>query len=122
MYIHRIELAEIEIILSKHSAIQQAVVIVRKEQLVAYITLNSCNIPDDQKQVLMDDCKALSLPKYMIPKYYVIMDEFPQTANGKLDRNALPDYQSVHVVEAVPYTDTTTTVHALEREDNVNAY
>jgi amino acid adenylation domain-containing protein len=89
---YRIELGEIEAVLESHSSVRQAVVTVREEsagdqRLVAYLLLH------DNLELNTDDLKVHALkrlPGYMIPQAWVIMDEFPLTRNGKLDRHALP--------------------------------
>ena len=89
---HRIELGEIEAVLNLHSAVRESVVVVRKdtpenERLVAYVTLVSSS------SVLIDElCSLLKqrLPAWMIPSAFIVLDKFPRTANGKLDRKALP--------------------------------
>jgi surfactin family lipopeptide synthetase A len=88
----RIELGEIEAVLSQHPAVNQAVAIVDRQQsgsdrLVAYIIGNSgveVSVPE-----LRNFLKE-NLPEYMVPVTYEILDSFPLTQNGKIDRRALP--------------------------------
>jgi amino acid adenylation domain-containing protein len=88
----RIELGEIEAALTAHPAIRAAVVTVHpdpagEKRLVAYV------IPDvDPPPVVSDLRHALKarLPDYMIPSVFQVLQAFPQTPNGKIDRKALP--------------------------------
>jgi len=87
----RIELGEIESSLSAHPDVAQAVVLLRSDEgdprLVAYLTAAAGEAPS------MDDLRASlrrSLPDYMIPSAFVVLDSFPLNRNGKLDRKALP--------------------------------
>src|SRR6266566_4274083 len=88
----RIELGEIEAVLNQHPAVREAVVLAREDKpgekrLVAYAELKA------GQQVTTEDLKKLSrenLPGYMVPSAVVIMEQFPLTSNGKLDRKALP--------------------------------
>ncbi len=87
----RIELSEIESVLHSMSMVHDAVVIVNKDDLgnkniCAYLVIDKeANIKDIKHQM------KKSLPEYMIPARYVILDKIPLTANGKFDRNALPE-------------------------------
>ncbi|MGD9108495.1 MAG: amino acid adenylation domain-containing protein, partial [Gammaproteobacteria bacterium] len=86
----RIELGEIEVCLGQHKAIKQCVVIVYANKngvkhLATYYTVS--------KKVSVSELrKFLSglLPKYMIPDYFIELDKFIITPNGKIDRNVLP--------------------------------
>ena len=84
----RIELGEIESALNAHVSIKEAVVIVREDQpgdkrLVAYV------VGDGNVGEWRDYLKA-ELPSHMVPSGFVMMEAIPLTANGKVDRKALP--------------------------------
>ncbi|HUR81387.1 MAG TPA: amino acid adenylation domain-containing protein, partial [Thermoanaerobaculia bacterium] len=81
---YRIELGEIESALRKHPSIKDAVVIVRNQVLAAYV------IGSATSQELREFLRA-SLPEYMIPSFFIALDAFPLTPNGKVDRKALPE-------------------------------
>ncbi|MEM8531240.1 MAG: amino acid adenylation domain-containing protein [Chloroflexota bacterium] len=89
----RIELGEIETILRQHPAVQHVVVMAQQAGriagdtiLVAYIIGAS---PTPLAHTLRNFLKK-HLPDYMIPAHFVLLDTFPMTPNGKVDRNALP--------------------------------
>ncbi|HIE01584.1 MAG TPA: amino acid adenylation domain-containing protein, partial [Thiotrichaceae bacterium] len=87
----RIELSEIEAVLSQHHAVKEAVVILYKaddnKRLVAYLTTNSES--NELVAELKDTLKA-SLPDYMVPSHFTVLEHLPLTPNGKIDRKALP--------------------------------
>ncbi|GAA0409537.1 hypothetical protein Acor_36390 [Acrocarpospora corrugata] len=80
---YRVELAEIEAVLTAHDAVAQAVVDFRRDRLVAYLV--SAERPSLRAHL------AERLPDYMIPARYVWLDELPLKAHGKVDRDRLPD-------------------------------
>ncbi|TCO60560.1 non-ribosomal peptide synthase/polyketide synthase [Actinocrispum wychmicini] len=84
----RIELGEIEAVLASHPLVRQAYVTVHgtgeSARLVAHVTASEV----DSRE--LRDFAAISLPEYMVPTALVVMDEFPLTPNGKVDRAALP--------------------------------
>lgn len=90
---YRIELGDIETRLRAMPGIDKAAVALKTRsngvaQLVAYVVAVQGTVPD------MDALsRSLSeqLPSYMVPQGWVQMDALPQTANGKLERKALPD-------------------------------
>ncbi len=88
---HRIELGEIENALLKQKEIDDAVVLVRKneggeKELIAYIISSV----DQNISTLRTQLKD-SLSDYMLPSYYIQMEEFPLTSNGKVNKKELPD-------------------------------
>ncbi len=89
----RVELGEIEAALAGRDGVAQAVVSARddamgEKRLVAYLVPRPDAAPNfaEIRSVL-----AESLPEYMVPSAFVILDALPLTPNGKVDRNALPD-------------------------------
>ena len=96
----RVEPGEISAVLSRHPAVGQAVTVVREtdprgKHLVAYITLpRNGTGRAGRVTVHVDDLRrhvAAAVPAAMIPAAFVTLDEFPLTANGKLDQAALPE-------------------------------
>jgi len=87
---YRIELEEIATLISQHPDVAQAVVIQREDKrLVAYIVSHTQSQPK-LKSDLRDFLKV-KLPEYMIPSAFVLLKSLPLTANGKVDRQALPE-------------------------------
>jgi len=89
---HRVEVAEIEAILSRHDSIRACAVAIRSsaggdQQLVAYIVPRTAAAPT--RETLRSYVTGL-LPAHMIPSAFVVLRELPMTPTGKLDRNALP--------------------------------
>ncbi len=89
----RIETGEIESLLTQHPAVSAAVVQAREggggeKRLVAYLTLKSNHSLSSTEgiQYLRE-----RLPDYMVPGAIMVLDQFPMTLNGKIDRRALPD-------------------------------
>lgn len=88
----RIELEEIQSVLSRHPKIRQAVVTARADQqglkqLAAYV------VAADGAAPAADELRAYArafMPEYMVPSYFVVLDKLPLTANNKIDVRALP--------------------------------
>jgi amino acid adenylation domain-containing protein len=91
----RIERGEIEAVLLRHTAVREAVVVVRGDRLVAYVVLHPTDPTDrsDPKSALSSWLRE-KLPDYMLPAVFVILEALPLTANGKVDRRALPAPES----------------------------
>ncbi|HME63255.1 MAG TPA: condensation domain-containing protein, partial [Candidatus Binatia bacterium] len=97
---YRIELGEIEFVLAQHPAVREAVVLAREDdvagfsasrpegkRLVAYVVVRQGAAPtiNEVRSFLKE-----KLPEYMIPSAFVFVAALPLTANGKIDRKALP--------------------------------
>ncbi len=89
---NRIELGEIERRLQSHESIKETVIVVREETkgnkyLCAYFVPWTSPAPPAPQ---LRDYLSGALPVYMIPSYFVSLEKMPLTANGKLNRKALP--------------------------------
>ncbi|KAF9930846.1 hypothetical protein BGZ67_005586, partial [Mortierella alpina] len=89
----RIELGEIEARLVEHSLVQESVVLALGEgsekRLVAYVVAEPAECLAHTLRSHIEE----RLPTYMIPAAFVRLDAIPVTANGKVDRRALPEPQ-----------------------------
>ncbi|MFI6511951.1 amino acid adenylation domain-containing protein [Streptosporangium sp. NPDC050855] len=88
----RIEPGEIESVLLAHPGVASAVVTVREDRpgdrrLVAYLVPAGDTAPTTAE---LREHTGRSLPGYMVPAFFVPLDELPLTPSGKADRNALP--------------------------------
>ncbi|MBZ4423049.1 non-ribosomal peptide synthase/polyketide synthase, partial [Myxococcus sp. RHSTA-1-4] len=88
----RIELGEIESALAQHPTVRDAVLMAREDvpgdkRLVAYVTARQGQSID--VEALRKHLGA-SLPEYMVPSAFVVLEVMPLSANGKADRKALP--------------------------------
>ncbi|HBN9632843.1 non-ribosomal peptide synthetase [Pseudomonas aeruginosa] len=84
----RIELGEIEARLLEHPWVREAAVLaVDGRQLVGYVVLESES--GDWREALAAHL-ATSLPEYMVPAQWLVLERMPLSPNGKLDRKALP--------------------------------
>jgi amino acid adenylation domain-containing protein len=88
---YRIELGEIERVIEKSGMIKQVVVITKadqhqQQQLVGYV-VGQENFDKDELLVYL----KTKLPEYMIPMQWVVLPEMPLSANGKINRKALPE-------------------------------
>ncbi|WP_327303970.1 amino acid adenylation domain-containing protein [Streptomyces sp. NBC_01298] len=104
----RLELEDVEVGLAEHPAVRHTCVIAKKNSaggtyLVGYV------IPAaGSEELRADEVKAWAtehMVEYMVPTHIVVMTEFPLTANGKLDRRALPEPEIVTGESLRPSTD-----------------
>ena len=90
---YRIELGEIETALTRHADVRECAVVARdgdngSKRLVAYV------VPTSDRPASVSELRAYlreTLPDYMVPALFVVMDALPLTANKKVDRTRLPD-------------------------------
>lgn len=86
----RIELGEIEARLRAHPEVEDAVVVARKSggthELIAWLVASGPVTRQDLRGWITG-----TLPDYMVPSHFVMMEGLPLNANGKVDRKRLPD-------------------------------
>ncbi|RUT69553.1 amino acid adenylation domain-containing protein [Flavobacterium cupreum] len=115
----RIELGEIEARLAEYSEeIKQVVVEVKQvnaeKVLVAYYTAQS-----EIDKAAIRNYLLNKLPEYMVPSFYVVLDNLPLTPNGKTDRKALPGISGEDVIRTAyiaPKSETEQKIAAIWQE------
>ncbi|RSN41938.1 non-ribosomal peptide synthetase [Amycolatopsis sp. WAC 04197] len=110
----RVEPGEVEAVLARHPAVAQAAVVVREDQpglkqLVAYVV-------SEAGQDTLRDFLADRLPDYLVPSAFVALDRIPVSANGKLDRKALPAPAAPETGYVEPETETEQALAAIWAE------
>jgi aryl carrier-like protein len=107
----RIELGEIEAALARHPGVGEAVVVAREDQpnlkrLVAYVVPSPG--PAAPSTTVLRELLRDTLPDYMVPSAFVVLDALPLSSSGKVDRRALPapegqpEVGSVYVAPRTP--------------------
>ena len=89
----RLELGEIEAVLTRHDAVREAVVTAREHapgdiRPAAYVTVTGDTAP--APGALAGHLRGY-LPEYMVPASFTVLDALPLTPSGKTDRKALPE-------------------------------
>jgi acyl carrier protein len=121
---YRVELGEVEQALRAHPGVAQGVVIKRDEELVAYAVAKQAGYAvshsDRPTSEKLTEWLAAQLPAYMVPSAVVLLEQLPLTANGKLDRAALPAPDAVGNAQAsshvAPRTETEAVVAKIWRD------
>jgi aryl carrier-like protein len=91
---HRIELGEVEAVLSSHPRVSEAVAVVRGEGVDKRVVAYFVAAGDEVEALSVSELRgymAERVPAYMIPQQFVLLDSLPLTSNGKVDRKALPE-------------------------------
>ncbi|HEX3640721.1 MAG TPA: non-ribosomal peptide synthetase, partial [Ktedonobacteraceae bacterium] len=110
---YRIELGEIETVLNQHPAVHECLVLIREEgsgdkRLIAYV------LPEqsEQKPAVSELRTFLQrkLPQYMVPSAFVVLEAWPLSPNGKIDRRALLDYNSAKLAQQEAFVAPRTTL------------
>jgi len=108
----RVEMGDIEAALTAHEAVEAAVVLLRKDQhedsrLTAYV------VPRRQAALTIESLRSYLrelLPDFMVPADFILLDKLPLTPSGKIDRQALPQpdtlSRSAHDAIVPPGTET----------------
>ncbi len=115
----RIELGEIEAALAAHDCVEQVAVVAREvmpgDVRLAAFLVASGTVPEPSQ--LRNQLRT-TLPEYMVPQHYVVLDSLPLTANGKVDRNALPELEdnASQAAYIAPDTETEARLAAIWQE------
>jgi natural product biosynthesis luciferase-like monooxygenase protein/amino acid adenylation domain-containing protein len=101
----RVELGEIESALSQHPGVRECAVRIwengpNDQRLAAYLVAAlAANPTDGELRRLL----AEKLPEHMLPSVFVRLEQLPRTANGKVDRRALPEPEGIRAALGTAY-------------------
>ena len=110
----RVELSEIDIALANVSKIKEALTIAcddpntSSKLLVCYLVTNDKNLDATKVRYHLKH-----LPDYMIPTHFIFLDKFLLTANGKIDRKALPAFNQARFYDVSRYVEPETEIEHL---------
>jgi acyl carrier protein len=101
----RVELGEVEAVLSAHESVREAVAIAREDgsgvkRVVAYVVgeagaaLTGGALREHMRE---------RVPEYMVPSYFVMLERLPLTPNGKVDKRSLPEPEAGEAAQRVEY-------------------
>ena len=107
----RVELGEISLALHAHPGVDRAEVVLWQNgdeaQLVAYVVARqggyAVSHADRPTPERLREWIEGQLPEHMVPSAVVLLDQMPLTANGKVDRNALPEPGAVETAAGDTY-------------------
>lgn len=93
---YRIEPGEIEVVINKHPQVLESLIsydeLNGNKTLIAYAAIGDMTgINDSDFLQTLSGFLRKNLPAYMVPARFVLLEKFPKTTNGKIDRKALPD-------------------------------
>jgi len=96
----RVELGEIQYHLETHPCVEQSIVVYKEiikdeKRIIAYI------IPRNNKSINVKSLREYlknKIPVFMLPSFYCLLDKFPVTHNGKVDKNSLP---AIHEIQNI---------------------
>ncbi|MFT5193588.1 MAG: amino acid adenylation domain-containing protein [Candidatus Promineifilaceae bacterium] len=118
---YRIELGEIESVLLQEATATDVAVIVREDEpddkrIVAYIVQSNDGLAKTDSIAILRDAAVAKLPQYMVPSAWVMIDKFPLTPNGKIDRLSFPAPETSREDVGSPYTapETETEKHLVQ--------
>lgn len=115
----RVETGEIESALLRYPAVRESVITAKPDQdgdnyLCAYMVTDGPTEPEELRKYL-----ASELPDYMIPRYFIFLEEMPLNSTGKIDRRQLPEPGDTVVAKpdyAPPSNETEENVAAIWKE------
>jgi len=91
---YRIELGEVEAAIADHPAVRHCVVVAAQDPVVGAMLAAYVVAGDDIDLEQVRAHAAATLPEYMVPAAFAVIEEIPLTVHGKLDRRALPAPQA----------------------------
>ncbi|MGH4034895.1 amino acid adenylation domain-containing protein [Actinomycetota bacterium Odt1-20B] len=111
----RLEIEDVEVGLAEHPGVRHTCVVARKNTaggtyLVGYVIPAAGS--EGLRAAEVKEWATAHMVEYMVPTHIVVLDAFPLTANGKLDRNALPEPTADTSALVAPGTENERTVCA----------
>ena len=114
---YRVEVEEIEKILSEHPAVSSAIITAYKSTKNNYTDLVAYLVPKPDKELpgttTLRNFLSETLPDYMLPAYFIALDHFPLNSNGKVDHKLLPPPVSANLLKRKSFVAPRNTVETM---------